>query len=81
MDNNVANSSKAVWRKIRGEIFVKVGEMAVPLGKAACLVGKHDYVRSLIMPCQCCGELEKLRNLNDGGYCEPCIQADIDEQG
>lgn len=51
----------------------------IPLGIAQLTSGKDAWMKELKCSCLDCGERHKITDLNEGGYCEPCVEASIVE--
>jgi len=68
---------RAVKNKITGERSLIVDGGIIPIGIAAMCVDKR--ISGYQIKCTECRSLHPVRNLNEGGYCETCVESSIAE--
>jgi hypothetical protein len=61
--------------KTTGERFLKVDDQILPIGIASMCVDRR--ISGFEIKCTECRSLYPVRQLNEGGYCETCVDAEI----
>ena len=67
---------KAMTHKTTGERFLSVDEGLIPIGIAAMCVDSR--ISCFEIKCTECRVKYPVHLLNEGGYCEACVNADIE---
>jgi len=62
--------------KTTGERFLKVDDQILPIGIASMCVDRR--ISGFEIKCTECRTKYAVRDLNEGGYCEACVTADIE---
>lgn len=62
--------------KTTGERFLKCNDDIPPIGIAAMCVDRR--ISGFEIKCTECRSLYPVRELNEGGYCESCVNADFE---
>lgn len=74
------NTVVLMKHNITGERFAKInGRQIVPLSICALAAGKDAWMRNITAKCCDCGTRLPVTDLNDGGYCEDCATAGIED--
>lgn len=61
--------------KVRGSIVKIDGEQYLPLSICGLGAGKDAWMRGIFAPCAECKQPTRADQLNEGGYCETCIES------
>jgi hypothetical protein len=76
MTQKYSMTIKAVTHKTTGDRFLCVDEGLIPIGIASMCIDPR--ISGFEIKCTECRVKYPVRDLNEGGYCESCVNADFE---